>query len=60
MRRRCDKDCVVKPYFDNPMCAKPQDNLSSPECDVPFGLVTGQFTLARHTALPLSGRDVFI
>lgn len=53
MRRRCDKDCVVKPYFENPMCAKPQDDLGSPECDGPFGLVTGQFTLARHTAFSI-------
>ena len=60
MRRQCVKDCVVKSYFENPMSAKPKDGLGSPEFDFLFGLVTGQFTLARHIAFPLGGRDVFI
>lgn len=42
------------------MSAKPKDDLGSPECDGPFGLVTGQFTHIRHIAFPLGGRDVFI
>ena len=60
MRRQCVKDCVVKPYFENPMRTKPKDNLGSPECDVPFGLVTGQFTHVRPIAFPMGGRDVLI
>ena len=42
------------------MSTKPKDNLGSPECDVPFGLVTGQFTHVRPIAFPLGGRGVLI